>query len=472
MRSRTVPVLLAVSVALGACSTDETTDQSGTGPSTQPSPTTVPVDLADYLPSDDVACLYLSNVLAVAIEEGETREATIEQAMSYLGELEVTGSETTAAKVLGPSDPETPEASSAASFDEADTAEFSDAHQAIDQRLALLVIDADPMVTARALRASFEMRAAPVHAVGMVGHYKLAPGTDPTSSGTALSSVDADPQGPNFGYVAVVDSGIAASNNGSPTWLFGPQNLLYVASDIEPASTVPSHGTFVAGLIRQIAPTHAVSITSARAVDQSRITTSPENDVIEVEANLSTELHVYEAIERMIARHTALEAPADILNLSLGAYTCDLADDGTLRMAEDDTILTLATGIQVWYDTVGTDVFAAGGNETYEYNGTWVSFWPAALSTVTGVGAVNQEGMEVAWQRDPAGDMEVDASGARPWISVTTPGVDLLSLGTGGGDVYSWSGSSFATAVASAMSASGLSPGPAYTSVPNLAFVP
>ncbi|HEY7468746.1 MAG TPA: hypothetical protein VIC07_04360, partial [Acidimicrobiia bacterium] len=82
------------------------------------------------------------------------------------------------------------------------------------------------------------------------------------------------------------------------------------------------------------------------------------------------------------------------------------------------------------------------------------------------------EGMEVAWQRDPAGDMEVDASGARPWISVTTPGVDLLSLGTGGGDVYSWSGSSFATAVASAMSASGLSPGPAYTSVPNLAFVP
>ena len=465
--------MLFTIVALAAACTGDTgtttTAGEATGGSTDQ--TTAP-DLSGYMPSDDLACVYLQDVLAVAIENPEdpaSRQDTIDGATSALEGLGITGHEAFAAAVLGESDPENPDAISALPFDPEDAAEFESAHSAIDRALALIVIDADPMLTARALRSETRLgiRAAAVHAVGSVGHYKLAPGTNASSFTATLSSVDAVPDDPEFGYVAVVDSGVAEGAE-SPSWLFGPDNLEFSASDVESTATGPSHGTFVAGLIRQVAPTHAVSLASARAVDQTDLATFPFGDTIETP--LTTELHVFEALERLIYRHGSLDGPVDALNLSLGAYSCDQLDDGTLSLAEDDTVLTLSTALQAWR---GSKILAAAGNENYQYNGLYVKFWPGALTDVAAIAASSLAHNEVVWERDPVtGDREVAvASGARPWVLASAPGVDLLSIGDGAGGVYSWGGSSFATAVASGMTVSGISPGTGYNGAPGLSYV-
>jgi hypothetical protein len=231
----------------------------------------------------------------------------------------------------------------------------------------------------------------------------------------------------------MVDSGIVDPDL-LPDWM-KPENTRFEDIDIETLDTTvtESHGTFVAGLIRQISPAHTVSIAKAQRVPiGSFVPQPPEHWTAPLP---TTELDVLAAILRLITRHEGEEV--DALNLSLGAYTCDPANDWLL--------VTLAQGLDQWLEAHPESVvFAAGGNVPGS-----VPIWPAAYPIVRGVGAAeNGGGGQVVW--DPATQNQLQAD-PRWWISDVAPGSRVVNLsGQGGDHLVVWSGSSFASPIAAA----------------------
>ena len=141
--------------------------------------------------------------------------------------------------------------------------------------------------------------------------------------------------------------------------------------------TEAGHGTFVTGLVLQVAPSARVHV--VKVLDSEGI-----GDDVSVAAGL----------ER-------LPEPVQILNLSLGGYTGD--DQPPLALAEK--LLELRAD--------GTVIVAAAGND-----GTARPFWPAALKHVIAVGAVEPD--EAAWRR-------ADFSNHGWWVDACTIGADVLS---------------------------------------------
>src|SRR4051812_10010974 len=136
------------------------------------------------------------------------------------------------------------------------------------------------------------------------------------------------------------------------------------------------HGTFVAGLIRQVAPSasvYAVKVLNSQGVGD--------------DWNVGIAM-------------AALPADVDIVNLSLGGYT----DHNTQPLALATALLFL--GKQ-------RTVVAAAGNDA----GTR-PFWPAAFKRVLGVGAVEEQGG--AWSR-------ASYSNLGPWVDATARGSNLQS---------------------------------------------
>jgi hypothetical protein len=179
------------------------------------------------------------------------------------------------------------------------------------------------------------------------------------------------------------------------------------------------HGTFVAGLIRQVAPSasvYAVKVLNSQGV----------GDDWGVAAAMAT-----------------LPADVDIVNLSLGGYT----DHNTQPLAIATALLFL--GKQ-------RTVVAAAGNDA----GTR-PFWPAAFKRVLGVGAVEEQGG--AWTRASYSNLGtwVDATARGTALQSTfatdqtkvaqglTPSVTDPTIAFAGW--AEWDGTSFATPIAAAM---------------------
>jgi hypothetical protein len=141
-------------------------------------------------------------------------------------------------------------------------------------------------------------------------------------------------------------------------------------------------------------------------------------------------------------RHQANGTDVVALNMSLGTYTCDLEGD--------DLLVTLVAALSMWDEAFpGSTTFAAGGNEEHNQQ-----FWPGALDNVRAVAAANLDGQQVVWHEEE----EIVYPG-RSWINDVAPGSNLASLsGAGNTQSVGWSGSSFATAVASALLARGEDP--------------
>ena len=90
-------------------------------------------------------------------------------------------------------------------------------------------------------------------------------------------------------------------------------------------------------------------------------------------------------------------------------------------------------------------IFAAGGNtpETLEV-------YPGAFEFVRSVAAAKDGGQQVVWDRTSSRSGPISAPD-RPWITDVAPGSDLVSpSGRTKAEWVKWSGSSFATAVATA----------------------
>jgi hypothetical protein len=184
------------------------------------------------------------------------------------------------------------------------------------------------------------------------------------------------------------------------------------------ADAESGHGTFIAGLIRQVAP--SAGIYAAKVLDSHGV---------------GDDYTVAKTIE-------SLPKDVNVINLSLGGYT----DRDEPPLAIESAIAHLQT----------TAVVAAAGN-----NASKRSFWPAAFKDVLAVGAVeNQDGKWAAADYSNFGD----------WVDATARGSHLQStFGFGKTRMASgplpstldptvvfrgwseWDGTSFATPITAAM---------------------
>ena len=114
----------------------------------------------------------------------------------------------------------------------------------------------DPLEASEDLNQNLELVSSPIHAMAPANHWLFKPGTDPV----AIAGELPDPGGGEGDVIAVVDTGIAP---GGPAWADQPY-VVYETVDEEPQGFEASHGTFITGLIRTLAPDNRVSMARAR----------------------------------------------------------------------------------------------------------------------------------------------------------------------------------------------------------------
>jgi len=227
--------------------------------------------------------------------------------------------------------------------------------------------------------------------------------------------------------VAIIDTGIAAEKRPDGWLAEVPRN-----GNIDPLDTFPlpngdgfldfaaGHGTFVAGLVREVAP--GADIAVYRAVDSDGI---------------GSEVTVACAMIRAV-----IEDRAQIVNLSLGCQTQDNVPPVAIRAALEI--------ISEWAHENDHDVLivAAAGNSA-----DTTPSWPAAFSVAASPTVVSVAGLMPDMQPAPW-------STRGYWVTCSTIGQGLLSTyvhgreappPTGSGQVFGldswarWSGTSFAT---------------------------
>ena len=177
--------------------------------------------------------------------------------------------------------------------------------------------------------------------------------------------------------IAVLDTGMFDHQ-----WLLAVQRAAGSGDvwDAEPdsyADAETGHGTFIAGLILQVAP--AAEVYVVKVLDSHGV---------------GDDAAVAQAMEQ-------LPQDIDIVNLSLGGYTDN-----------DSAPLAIACAVQVMRKQRGA-VVAAAGNA-----GSDRPFWPAAFKQVLAVGAVDQK--DGHWQR-------ADFSNFGWWVDAAARGVNLAS---------------------------------------------
>ena len=280
----------------------------------------------------------------------------------------------------------------------------------------------DPVQASRDAMADDErVTASPVHELGFHWHAPYSATTPEDAEGITFPAL---PPSDRNRVIAVVDTGIAEPHD-LPAWM--SSSIIHGVEDVEVLHDgAVSHGTFVTSLLRQIAPTHAVSIAMAREYEAG-----DGSDPDHPEPGPTTELHVAGAIDRLIERHKGA-CFIDALNLSVGGPT------------EDDLLMvTVQQAVARWRDAFPkTPIFAAAGNTPQSE-----TIYPAAFRYVRGVSAADGDGNQIVWGPDGS---PVDPP-AREWVDDIAPGAGLIGVGgRGPDDAIKWSGSSFAAAVATA----------------------
>jgi hypothetical protein len=192
------------------------------------------------------------------------------------------------------------------------------------------------------------------------------------------------------GYtVGVLDTGIVGADGGTPPALLAGRFFVTAATDEDRPAEAPTarfldrqggHGTFVAGVVRKIAP-------GARIAVGRVLRATGEGDIHSLVAGIG----------RLRAAVAAEGLKLDVLNLSLGGYT-----------RHDRPSITLSSALAPLVRS-GCVVVAAAGN-----NASWRPFFPAALPQVVGVGAVDGRGA-------------APFSNYGPWVDACAVGVDVVS---------------------------------------------
>ncbi|WP_181410628.1 S8 family peptidase [Nocardioides humi] len=288
----------------------------------------------------------------------------------------------------------------------------------------------------------------PDHVVYVTGRGFMCPATEPeeiTKRHTGPLPVRAADTGAGKGVrVAVVDTGLwlPAVTSATTSWLDGVVADPSDVETIDPNAIHPygGHGTFVAGVVKCVAPASRV----------------------EVEGVLTKGGAVYES-EIVQQLHEALEDDDHPQLISISAGTHTRGDFGLLAFE----MLAAAHGLDDGEETL---VIAAAGND-----GSSERFWPAAFPWVVAVGSV-----------DPDGKVSDFSNVGERWVDVYARGRDHVNAFPKGtytcyeppnvGQVRQfdglaqWSGTSFSTPivtglVAARMSATGESAREAWAAV-------
>ncbi|MGI8810266.1 MAG: S8 family peptidase [Acidimicrobiales bacterium] len=226
--------------------------------------------------------------------------------------------------------------------------------------------------------------------------------------------------------VAIVDTGVRKDH----VWLLGQTECRDIvdeeALDLDNNDKLDyeaGHGTFIAGIVRQMAPGADIIVRGA------------------VHSNGTVE----DAVVAGSIYSLRTEKRVDILNLSLGGYT---------HMNEGNGLPATTWALkELRRKFPRCIVVAAAGNDHRSD-----PFYPAALGNVIGVGALNAKGGKARFSNY---GWWVDAWALGVDVVSSFVGRDLDTLGGGGkgNDAASWSGTSFAAPrVAGALAAS-ISPG-------------
>lgn len=237
-------------------------------------------------------------------------------------------------------------------------------------------------------------------------------------------------------HISVVDTGLLDGVAGWAPWLAGvtPDSKADVDNPdtFDVAANKPgsdgyadpyaAHGSFIAGVIRCVAPASTVVV-----------------ERIFGPSGLVSETDMIRQIWQGLARSP------DIISLSAGGYTRNDAPPLGLR--------------HLWRDRLsqqgGVVLVAAAGN-----NGARRPFWPAAFDWCVGVGSMGRDGQQRSW-----------FSNYGSWVDVYAPGEDLVnayarlpyktivngSVRDTSAGLAKWSGTSFATPIVSALIAARMS---------------
>jgi subtilisin family serine protease len=271
--------------------------------------------------------------------------------------------------------------------------------------------------------------ATPDHLVHISGDAYNCPATEPEPAPPGISP-DPPPGSDRAAgegvRVVVVDTGLDPSAAGSHLWMQGVTGDPDAA--IQPPNLLPyaGHGTFIAGIVRSMAPRAEVVV---RAIfgNQGAIF---ESDLVA-------------ALDRVLS-----DDSPDVISMSAGTYTFDAT--GLLSLT-------------VFYENrlrhhKGVVLVVAAGND-----GERRSFWPAAAPWAVSVGALAAD-----WRS------RAHFSNFGGWVDVYAPGENLVNAYPTGRYTYqepphapgdtadfagmaSWSGTSFSTPVVSGMIAARMS---------------
>ena len=242
-----------------------------------------------------------------------------------------------------------------------------------------------------------------------------------------------DPFGGTGVRVVIIDTALDQATANATSWLKDVRGI-----QVPQAAPIPAaadryygHGTFIAGLVRTIAPSADVIV---RALFQ-RCGAALESEVVS-------------------ALHTVLiEDDPDIISLSAGTNTFE--NDGLLGLA--------AFHEYRMRHHKGVVLVAAAGNDNDRK-----PFWPAAAPFAVSVGALNR-----------CADARADYSNFGGWVDVYAPGTDLINAYPKGKYTYQeppydhlpkgqkrtayfngmarWSGTSFSTPIVSGLIAARMS---------------
>ncbi|XNR95202.1 type VII secretion-associated serine protease mycosin [Streptomyces sp. R-74717] len=218
--------------------------------------------------------------------------------------------------------------------------------------------------------------------------------------------------------VAVLDSGVDPSNPDLVGQVLKGEDLAPDAAGDE-HTDYKGHGTSMAGLIAGTGRSHggngAFGLAPGAKILPVRM---PEPGAGATQAEADEEFNKVAPV----AIRYAVEHGAKIINISLGAQAGSQELTDAVKYALDN----------------GSLIFAAAGNSG---KGSNLLEYPVGTPGVVGVGAIDQDGKKT------------DESQYGPQIDFTAPGIDMVHPCTGGTQLCKTSGTSDATAIASASAA-------------------
>jgi len=320
----------------------------------------------------------------------------------------------------------------------------------------------DPLDVAIAVREQVQdVEASPVHVIGLAPHWRYSPGAPPAQLNSLKLSAVLPTPATGAPTVAVIDTGFipgTLNRSAASSTLRGVRAV--TIEDRELPGLDPSlagHGTFVASLIRQMDPRLRVVVGRLGAIPSGASLDGHDGGDISAPM-LSDEMHLLAAVIRMKQFLVGHGTPTVALNLSLGTPASTAA---TPRLPENVDVDGLAVGVRAaidhwnapsgWLRKRAPVVIAAAGNhEGAIAIDPPAPFLPGAYSDVYSVIALDGSGQKapftfLGWPTDPT---ILTAPGSRI-VGVRRVAAKLVAEN----QLWSWGGTSFATALASAQAA-------------------